>query len=810
MSSPRKNKHAIAANTFKPTLLAHAIHITLAGTLFTLPAIGLLHSNSAYAQSAEAKSYAIPAGPLGIALTTFAAQADITLSFNADQTRGLQTSGLTGRYSAAAGLQQLLANSGLEAMHRGRGNYVLQAIPATKDATLALIQVQAPASTDSNERYILSSSNTATKFQLSARETPQSTSVVTRQQLDDQGVTSVKDALALSTGITVSQTDSEHSFVYSRGFKINNIQRDGLESPNIGISFYESGVDDLLSNTAIYDHIEIVRGASGLLNGTGSPGGVVNLVRKKPQKDFQASVTARAGSWSNYGAEADISTPFNADGSIRGRFVATATDKASFTDYYKRNQHQFYGIVEADITPNTVVSIGADYQKNNNKGISWAHIPGFKTNGERVYLPTSATTAVEWANSNTEQKNIFATMEHDFGNDWKLNLAAAHKKNSYYGDTANTSGRINAVTGLAGVGAGIFTVDYKQTTLDASVTGKYPLWGQQHDVMGGVNWSESTSDLTWIDSDYIDFVDLTNWQHNTPVPANYPWSGGADLTIKQQSAYLATRLHLGKALKVILGSRITSYEQKTYRVNGKLIPYAGAVYDLDDNHSLYASYTEIFTPQGELDKHENMLTPKLGRSYEAGIKGEYLDKKINASLAIFKTQEDNVATLDKTATRPNGQPAYVAENGIHSRGFEAEIAGALSPKLQVFGSYTHRISRKQDDTLYGTTMPKTLVKIGTTYRFSNALEGLKIGGNVTWQDRISETYLINNANRVLEQKSYAVVNLMGSYDVTKNLNLRLNVNNIFNRQYYASIGGFFGEVFHGEPRNINLTAKYQF
>jgi len=204
---------------------------------------------------------------------------------------------------------------------------------------------------------------------LTPKETPQSVSVITRKHMDDFGLNNVDDVMRHTPGITVSAFDTERSNYYARGFSINNFQYDGIPSTARNVA-YSAG--NTLSDMAIYDRVEVLKGATGLLTGAGSLGATINLVRKKPTREFAASVEAGAGSWGRRRLVADVSTPINEAGTVRGRVVAAGQNSDSFTDHYSRDTRNAYAIVEADLTPHTLLSLGVDYMETRADGASVA------------------------------------------------------------------------------------------------------------------------------------------------------------------------------------------------------------------------------------------------------------------------------------------------------------------------------------------------------------------------------------------------------------------------------------------------------
>ncbi|MFZ4289746.1 TonB-dependent siderophore receptor, partial [Variovorax sp. HJSM1_2] len=289
------------------------------------------------AAAAAAKSYQISAGPLASVLGRFAAASGVALSFDPAMVKDLQSPGLQGSYAVPAGFSALLTGAGLEAVDRGNGEYtlrktVLNAPSSAAGASLAAVTVTAQAdvsgTSEGTGSYAASFSRSATGLNLSLRETPQSISVITRQRMDDQGLLQLTDVLQQTTGLYVNQSGaagSDSTTIYSRGYAVNTYQIDGVTQVNSNYDM-QFQTDDMV----LYDRAEVVRGATGMMSGVGSPGAAINLVRKRPTEAFQASVQLQAGSWNFKRAELDIGGPLNQAGTLRGRLIGAWQDNDSF------------------------------------------------------------------------------------------------------------------------------------------------------------------------------------------------------------------------------------------------------------------------------------------------------------------------------------------------------------------------------------------------------------------------------------------------------------------------------------------------
>lgn len=207
---------------------------------------------------------------------------------------------------------------------------------------------------------------------------------------------------------------------------------------------------------------------------------------------------------------------------------------------------------------------------------------------------------------------------------------------------------------------------------------------------------------------------------------------------------MTARFNVTDDLNLFLGGRVVDYRvtglNPTIRESGRFIPYVGAVYDLNDTYSVYASYTDIFMPQDSWyrDSSNKLLEPDEGQNYEIGIKGEYLDGRLNTSLAYFEIHEENRAEEDALYNSKPTNPAITyAYKGIKAKtkGYEAEISGELAPGWQVQAGYTHKIIRDDSGKKVSTWEPQDQLSLYTSYKFKGALDKLTVGGGARWQGK---------------------------------------------------------------------------
>ena len=678
--------------------------------------------------------------------------------------------------------------------------------------TITIIANQLGGITENSGIYTPSTIATATRLVLKPRETPQTISVITRQEMDDFNLNSIDDVMRHTPGVSVVTYDSERTEYYSRGFAIQNFQYDGI--PMRRDSAYSAG--NTLSNTAIYDRIEVLKGATGLLTGVGDPGATINLIRKKPTSEFQGSASVGVGSWNTYSGEIDLSGPLNDSGTIRARGVAAYQDKESELDHYERKTPVFYGIVETDLTDKTLLTVGADYQDSKPEGSTWGGIPIYNTAGNFNKMPASFNNGARWSNWEQYTRTIFSTLEHKFDNDWVAKLQLNHQINGYDAQLgAAAGGNPNPIDG-SGVSmwAGNYKGETKSNAADIYASGPFKLLGREHELVVGANISKSTwkNNGHSAPNDYKTTVDqYYQWNGNVPEP---DWQAGSHWTnkekTKQNGLYVTSRLNLRDDLKLILGGRVANYESEDIKESGVFVPYIGTVYDLNDNYSLYASYSTIFSPQSNRDVNGKTLDPQEGENYEVGVKGEFYDGRLNASLAYYQLKQDNFAQEIAGVTTPSGDAAFEAIQGVKTKGVELEVTGEIMPDWNLHAGFNHKVSKQQESKV-STLTPENEFTLYTSYKVNQWVEGLTIGGGVRWQD---ETWgNVHNPQYTDPVKhtvsDYWLVDAMANYKLNDQLSFSFNVNNLLDEKYYT-IFSWYSTYTWGEGRNYNLGLKYKF
>jgi outer membrane receptor for ferric coprogen and ferric-rhodotorulic acid len=683
-------------------------------------------------------------------------------------------------------------------------------------AVLDVVDVAAPRT----EGYTVTESSSATKLDLSPRETPQSMTIVTRERLDDQNLTSMRQVLDNTPGIYSNAYDTERVLFYSRGFLVDTLMYDGvLAVPN----FNTGSIDETL-DTAPYERIEIVRGATGLMTGAGNPAASVNLVRKHADsKEPAISLDLTAGSWHNLRAVVDASTPLNPDGSVRGRFVAVAEDTESYQALYEKQKYVLYGIVDADLTPDTRVSLGFDYQDNRPTSNTWGSFPLFLSDGTLQDWPTSVTTATDWTYWNRKTTTVFGELDHTFDGGWTLRSILSSRTYKEDLELFYVYGFPDPATGL-----GLDPYAYKsqgkivENELDVYASGPFQLAGRKHDLIGGFTISHSKN--TGTESSPVGTLPPTGnffeWDGSYPRPEFGPSTPSTDIKTNQGGIYAAARFSLADPLHFIAGVRYAWWKVDSFYVYDtpvnsqydftETVPYAGLVWDFLPQYSAFASYTGIFKPQNDRDINGHYLDPVDGRSFELGVKGEHFDRQLNTGITVFETLQNNVAepVVDSGGNPvllPDGSAATEGADGIRSRGVEIEIAGRLTSELQASFGWTYYQIRDAQDQRARTFIPSTLVRMFATWEPRRMVEDLTLGAGVNWQSATSTDVASPSGPTTLNQGNVTLVSVMARYQFTPDVSVQFNGNNLLDKKYYVL--DQYDNTYYGAPANYSVTMR---
>ncbi|MFU8927155.1 TonB-dependent siderophore receptor [Acinetobacter puyangensis] len=797
-----------------------------------LKRITLILASALYAGAVFAETtYAIqiPAQRLDLALQSLAQQSGTQILFVTKAVNNYQSETLNQELTVEQALQQLLKGKNLQ-------------IKKIADNKFSIVEGQPQARNmgqlkpiDVNIRGVANTSNTALQLPLitvnaedhtsyaakkvsigkteqSLKEIPQSVSVITQQQIEDQGFTTIADTLNQATGVvSYGYAGSEN---YQVRFAAANVQVNGIpQSNNISNE-----------DPALYERIEVLRGPSGLLTGSGAPSGSINFVRKRPMQDNTGSIAVSAGSWGSYRSEFDANVQLTEDARLRGRFVGVYNHQGEFYDNAQDDaKTTAYGVVEYQLTDQATLGISAthiDEDYINYWGLPLdhnGHVPD-----KKYYVGYNRL-------SHREQNQYTIDFNYDFDNQWNAKIAYNQNKLQFTNYGAYATAPLDSA-GLTSVAVGHVQQDYRHKNLDVNLTGPIHFFGQEHQLLLGYNQWESE----YFGGARYNFASnwdvLNNHSYDSVVNTNI-LSKSNDIT-KQSGFYASAKIKLIAPLTLILGGRWSDYRQKSRTVaattsawrasaantNNEFTPYAGLVWDINDQLTWYASYADSFVPQTEQTYQGKTLDPRIGWQIETGIKADFFNGALNTSMAVFQIRDKNRAMLDSEHIGCGGTTTgqcYKAAGEVQARGIEFEVSGKPTPNLNLTAGYTYNDLKYLSDNnvenigkrFAADTIPKQLFKLWSVYSFdqqyfSGYLNHWHIGLGLQAQSSLYNT--------TMQRSGFTVFSTKIGYQINPNWQAALQINNVFDKTYLNNPGTTFYYNIYGEPRNFMLTlrAKY--
>lgn len=660
--------------------------------------------------------------------------------------------------------------------------------------------------TEKNGDYSSFAATVGTKIPASLREIPQSVSIITNQQVKDRNVDTFDQLARKTPGLRVLSNDDGRSSVYARGYEYSEYNIDGLPAQM-------QSINGTLPNLFAFDRVEVMRGPSGLFDSSGEMGGIVNLVRKRPTKAFQGHAAAGFGTHKQYKAEADVSGSLNSDGSVRGRVMAQ-TVGASPRPAEKNNRHEtFYAAADWDINPDTVLGAGYLYQQRHL--VPYNGLPA-DADGKLPSLPQHAFVGADWNKFKMHSHDVFADLKHYFGNGGygKVGMRYSDRKAdsnyTFAGSKLNNAGQAD----VAGLGTDI---KQKAFAVDASYSRPFALGNTANEFVIGADYNRFRSTNEQGRSTVANNIALDSF-HSTPYVslmqnARAGTSGYKHTldtgNLDKFGVYGKFVFHPADGLSLIGGWRlghhkIESGDGKTLHKASKtkFTSYAGAVYDMDGSNSLYASASQLYTPQTSLGTDGKLLKPRQGNQFEVGYKGSYMDDRLNTRVSFYRMKDKNAAA----PLNPNNKKTRYAALGKRvMEGVETEISGAMTPKWQIHAGYSYlhsqikTASNSRDDGIF-LLMPKHSANLWTTYQVTPELT---IGGGVNAMSGIT-------SSAGMHAGGYATFDAMAAYRFTPKLKLQINADNIFNRHYYARVGGTNTFNIPGSERSLTANLRYSF
>ena len=786
-----------------------------------VPVAMLTAATPGYAQSVTgARAYAIPAAALGTVLSEFASQAGITLSFDADQTRGKQSAGLRGSYSVEQGLSALLVGSGLEPVHRGGGNYVLRTAPvgqgvAQLDNILVTGAVPTETAVGPINGIVATRSAAATKSDTPLIETPQSISVVTRDQMDAQNVQSVPQALRYTPGVYAEQrgvnTDALE-YIYSRGFQIDQYWN-GLRLPRSGFTI--SSMDPYL-----FERIELLHGPASVLYGQSSPGGLLNLVSKRPTEDPYHEVMVQTGSYGRAQTGFDVSGPVDADKKVLYRVTATALDTGTQTDHVRQQRIAIAPTLTIRPDADTSLTLFANYQRDP-KGGTYNYVPAAGTVLPGKYSISRSFFAGD-TNADKYQKTL-ASLGYEF--ERRLNDSWTFKQNARYLQNKVHIRGLDSTYGLTSDGEGIERESYRHDatfnsfTVDNQVQGKFATGALTHQLTVGLDYQQSRNEHLFVGEDVLSTpaISLSNPKYGIAIPEpDYVYGSSSRDHIKQLGVYVQDQIRWGK-WALLAGGRRDWLDSKTtslatfadtYQKDHAFTWRTGLVYLFDSGFAPYASYSTSFEPVSGLDGSGVAFKPTRGKQAEVGLKYQPAGQNSFMTVSVFDLKQENVLTTDPLNTRNRVQTGE-----IRSQGVELEAHVDVTRNLQAVASYTLTdLSNTKSNTVQDKSpigIPRQMASFWLNYSLPGVLAGMQTSAGVRY---VGSTY--GDAANTFKVPAVTLVDLSLRYDLGRvaqqfrGMTVGVTASNLFDKSYIAACLNVNACAF-GVGRLVLANLKYQ-
>ncbi|MDN8229231.1 TonB-dependent receptor [Acinetobacter baumannii] len=687
-------------------------------------------------------------------------------------------------------------------------------IPATfadtnnSSTTLATIKIKAQQASD--QTYKVDSSSSATRSEIALQNTPQSVSVVTQKVIEDIGATRLVEALDLAGGVTRANNFGGQGLTgfNVRGFTSGEFYRNGFPI-NRG---YPNAPD---SNTI--ERVDVLRGPSSSLYGRGDPGGTFNLISKTPKSEQQTTLGAQLNSEGLYRTTVDTTGTIPNAENIGYRLNVIAEGGDSYRDHVESKRYGIAPVIQWQATDATKVTFEADILRNQHpldRGQTrYAGQKSFNSSPETYLWETGKYNNRLYNDNNMTQLRV----EHDLGNDWKLNAGVQYLNGKLHGYAVEANGIQNDGETL-GRNYNYRELKWQDTDAQINLTGNFQLLGLAHTLVTGLEYEnyDYKSYIIRSSGDIGSYpINIYNPVLGQPLPELNRVTTHDRENLKTTALFVQDQIDLNERLSALLGLRFEHYEHDYKNLlpnttnwntsHDAFIPRLGLVYKASDDLSLYGNAAKSFKPNTGASRNGEGFDPEEGTAYELGFKWQALDNMLSIDSAIFYANKENVLTLD-----PVDSAYKVAAGEVRSRGIELNIAGQITPAWKIIGGYAYTDAEvTKDNTLQkGTALaniPKNSFNLLNIYEFQDGpLQGLGLGINQKYIDkRAGQT-----ANSTYTMKGYAVTDLVSYYQATPKLRLNLDVKNIFDKVYDESAFNLY--AYPGEPRTVQLGMSYTF
>ncbi|PJY94168.1 TonB-dependent siderophore receptor [Pseudomonas donghuensis] len=802
-------------NVLRPGLLAVAI--ALAAPLASSPLF-------AAEQSASLRSYNLPAAPLSTTLNQIASQAGIALTLDPSLARGRTSAPVNGQYDGVGALQAALRGTGLQLQQSSAGTYSLIAAP---EGTLALPETSVNARSDYESAWGPATGFTATRTAAGTKtdtpivEVPRSMSVITREQLDDRQILNLNDALRYTAGVQSSgyASDPRADWLRVRGFDPTQFL-DGLPLPKG--SFANPKVEPWN-----LERIAVLRGPASSVYGQTPPGGMLDMVSRRPQAQSAHQIEAQVGSNNHRQINFDSTGKIDDDGQFLYRISGVVRDSDSPTDHVPDKRYNLAPSLTWNMDEDTSLTFITQFTRDDT-GISGQFLP---LQGTKLGSPAGDISHhknlgdPDWEFYDRTYYALGYAFEHRLNDVWQFrqNLRYTKSDLSFQGinvatmnnDTIQPDGTVPRETGIV-------NEDISQFAVDNNFQADFQTGALSHTLLIGFDHQRSNTNYRW---DYGlspsvppgNVINPPYGQDFSKVDYFTMYDYGQK--IRQTGFYVQDQIALDN-WRLTLGGRedwvhtgTTFHNQNDATSTERDKAFTGNVglsYVFDNGVTPYISYTESFQPTtGAAVASTDSFKPTEGRQYEVGIKYQPVGSKNLYTAAVYDLRQDNVKVTEGNITQQVGQ--------LQVRGLELEATTQVTENLKLIGSYSYTDTEilKGAANEQGNRMaliPRNQATLWADYTWhSGLLDGFGVGGGVRY---VGDNYGNTTNTDLGYVGSYTVYDASVHYDLgrkvstLKGMTVAVEAKNLFNKDYLANCDGYW--CYYGDERNVVASVNYKF
>lgn len=666
---------------------------------------------------------------------------------------------------------------------------------------------------------------TATKTDTPIEKTPQSISVVTREEMDMKQPTTVKQALGYTPGVFATRgSSSTYDVISIRGFTTSstvntNQYLDGMKLQ--GDNYSEASMDPYF-----LERVELMRGPVSVLYGKSNPGGIVSMVSKRPTTEPLHEIQFQMGTNNLWQTGFDFSDAIDDDGVWSYRLTGLGRSENAQQENVKSSRYAIAPSFSWRPDDKTDFTFLSNFQSDPDAGYyGWVPregtvVPYYDANGKAHKIPTDFNEGEENNTMTRRQKMVGYSFMHEFNDTFTVrqNLRYAQINTLYrsvYGNgySATMPGQINRAYVRSDEALNTFTVDNQLQSRFA--TGEV-----DHTLLTGVDYLRMRND---INAEYGTAapIDIQNPQYgNADVKVNFPYAvvnrqEQTGLYVQDQAEWNKWVLTLGGRYDFAKTSTLTRSSNSTSEVNDEQFTWRGGLnYLFDNGISPYISYSESFEPVSGATKEGKPFDPSRGKQYEAGVKYVPKDLPVVVTASVYQLTKDNNLTPD-----PENNQFSVQSGEIRSRGFELEAKAAVNANINLTASYTFTEAEYTHDTVYGgkrpAEIPRNMASLWADYTFhETALSGLTVGAGARYIGSTSSFYTTaDKNNEAFNVAGYTLADATIKYDLARfglpGSSLGVNVNNLFDREYVSSCYRDYA-CYWGAERQVVATATFRF